>query len=91
MSTIIICAGKSLSPAPGRYNSAGFDAAVREMSASLCPPYEGKRLNPEGKNVLIGEGRPALDTAEKNPSPLRMVGGQYAQRDCFSFLHRHRA
>lgn len=65
MSTIIICAGKSLSPAPGRYNSAGFDAAVREMSASLCPPYEGKRLNPEGKNVLIGEGRPALDTAEK--------------------------
>ena len=55
MSTIIICAGKSLSPAPERYNSAGFDAAVREMSASLCPPYEGKRLNAEGKTVLIGE------------------------------------
>ena len=65
MSTMIICAGRSLSPAPGKYDSAGFDAAVKEASALVCPPYEGKKFNPEGKTVLIGEGRPALDTAEK--------------------------
>ena len=65
MSTIIICAGKSISPAPGKYDSAGFDAAVREAINSICPPYDGKKYNTEGKTVLIGEGTPALDTAEK--------------------------
>ena len=65
MSTMIICAGRSLLPAPGKYDSAGFDAAVREMSASHCPPYNGKKFNPEGKIVLIGEGMPAMDTAKK--------------------------
>lgn len=65
MSTLIICAGKSLTPPPGSYDSVGFDAAVKEAANSLCPPYEGKKFNPEGKIVLIGEGMPALDTAEK--------------------------
>lgn len=65
MSTMIICAGKSMSPAVGRYDSAGFDAAIREAAMSVCPPYDGKRFNAEGKTVLIAEGRPALDTAEK--------------------------
>ena len=65
MSTMIICAGRSLLPAPGKYDSAGFDAAVKEMSASPCPPYNGKKFNPEGKIVLIGEGTPAMDTAKK--------------------------
>jgi len=65
MSTLIICAGKSISPAPGKYDSAGFDAAIKEALSSVCPPYEGKKFNPEGKTVLIGEGTPALDTAEK--------------------------
>lgn len=65
MSTLIICVGKSMSLAPGRYDSAGFDAAVKETINSVCPPYDGKKYNPEGKTVLIGEGMPALDTAEK--------------------------
>lgn len=65
MSTLIICVGKEMSPAPGKYDSAGFDAAVSEIINSPCPPYEGKKYNPEGKTVLIGGGIPALDTAEK--------------------------
>lgn len=65
MSTLIICAGKSLTPPAGSYDSAGFDAAVKEAAKQLCPPYEGKKFNPDGKKVLIGEGLPALDTAEK--------------------------
>jgi len=65
MSTLIICAGKSMSPAPGRYDSVGFDCAVMEAASSVCPPYDGRKFNPEGKTVLIGEGMPALDTAEK--------------------------
>jgi len=71
MSTLIICAGKSISPAPGRYDSAGFDAAVMEAISSVCPPYDGKKYNPEGKTVLIGEGMPALDTAEKLLLPCK--------------------
>lgn len=65
MRTLIICVGKEMSPAAGKYDSAGFDAAVNEAINSACPPYEGKKYNPEGKTVLIGEGLPALDTAEK--------------------------
>ena len=65
MSTTIICVGKSMSPAAGRYDSAGFDAAVNEIINSPCPPYEGKKYNPAGKTVLIAGGIPALDTAEK--------------------------
>lgn len=65
MSTMIICVGKSTSPAEGNYSSAAFDAAVAEIMSTPCPPYEGKKYNAEGKTVLIGEGVPALDTAEK--------------------------
>ena len=65
MSTLVICVGKTMTPAAGSYDSAGFDAAVREIMNSACPPYDGRKYNPEGKTVLIGEGLPALDTAEK--------------------------
>ncbi len=71
MSTMIICTGKSLSPAPGRYDSAAFDSAVQNALESVCPPYDGRQYNPEGKTVLIGEGMPALDTAEKILLPCR--------------------
>lgn len=54
-----------MTPGPGKYDSAAFDAAVEKIMNSVCPPYEGKKYNPEGKTVLIGEGLPALDTAEK--------------------------
>ena len=64
MSTMIICVGKPMSPA-GKYDSVGFDAAIREIFDSACLPYSGKKFNAEGKTVLIGEGMPALDTAEK--------------------------
>ena len=39
MSTLIICVGKEMSPAPGKYDSAGFDAAVSQIINSPCPPY----------------------------------------------------
>jgi len=65
MSTLIICAGRTLTPPPGSYDSAAFDAAIKEAAGQPCPPYEGRKFNPEGKRVLIGEGMPAQDTAEK--------------------------
>lgn len=65
MSTLIICAGKSMSSAPGKIDSAAFDAAVNEAINSVCTPYDGKKYNPEGKTVLIGEGITALNAAEK--------------------------
>ena len=65
MSTMIICAGSAPVPESGNYDSAGFDAAVLAGMESPCPPYDGRKYNPAGKSVLIGEGRPALDTAEK--------------------------
>lgn len=69
MSTTIICAGNSMCPPPGSYDSAGFDAAVRATAASACAPYEGRRFNTEGKTVLIAEGSAALETAQKLLSP----------------------
>jgi len=71
MSTIIICVGKSMSIVPGKYDSAGFDAAVKESFMSDCIPYDGNKLNTEGKTVLIGEGLPALATAEKMLLPCQ--------------------
>lgn len=65
MSTTIICVGKPMSPAAGKYDSAAFDRAVEDLFASPCPAYEGKKFKTEGKIVLIGEGMPAWDTAEK--------------------------
>ena len=65
MSTTIICAGKSNLPVSGKYDSSGFDVAVHAALESDCAPYEGRKYNAEGKHVLIGEGRPASDTAEK--------------------------
>lgn len=69
MSTTIICVGKTMSPAPGSYDSAAFDAAIREIAESACPPYEGKMFKAGEKTVLIGEGMPALDTAKKVLQP----------------------
>lgn len=65
MSTLIICVGSSMCPAPGKYDSAGFDAAIDEMMGESCPPYDGRKYDASGKSVLIGEGLPAQDTAEK--------------------------
>jgi len=96
MSTTIICVGKTTSPAPGKYDSAGFDAAVKDIMMTPCPQYSGKQFNPAGRTVIIGEGVPALDTAEKmllprewsldpllNEIPLRSftdTGQSYTQR-----------
>ena len=65
MSTLIICAGISAPLARGNYDSAGFDAAVRDAVNSPCLPYGGRKYGAEGKTVLIGEGLSARDTAEK--------------------------
>ena len=65
MSITILCTGEPKHRVSGKYSSAGFDAAIQEEMNSGILPYNGRRYNPEGKTVWIGEGRLAQDTAEK--------------------------
>ncbi len=65
ISILIFCVGESLQSLEGRYSSADFDAAVRTVLSSGIKPYTGRKQDPAGRSVLIGEGRPALETAEQ--------------------------
>ena len=65
MSTTIICVGQPVCPVKGKYNSAGFDAAVAASQEAAILPYNGKQYNPAGRIVLLGEGRLARETADQ--------------------------
>ena len=65
MSILIFCAGMPVNKAAGKYNSSGFDAAIQEELRSAADFTAGKKLDPAGRTVLVGEGVPAGDTAEK--------------------------
>ena len=69
MSILIFCAGTPANKASGRYDSSGFDAAIAEEQRSTADFTAGKKLNPAGREILIGEGLTARDTAEKLLSP----------------------
>ena len=65
MSITILCTGEPEKRAEGKYSSSEFDAAMRAELDSCILPYTGRKYNPEGKTVWIGEGRLAQDTAEQ--------------------------
>ena len=65
MSITILCTGEPEKRAEGKYSSSEFDATMRAESDSCILPYTGRKYNPEGKTVWIGEGRLAQDTAEQ--------------------------
>ena len=65
MSFTIICIVQPENPVQGTYTSAGFDAAVHAELGSAVLPYNGRRYNPDGKQIWLGEGMPAQDTANK--------------------------
>ena len=73
MSITILCTGEPEHAAKGACSSAGFDEAIhREMNSGILP-YTGRRYNPDGKKVWIGEGLPAADTAKKLLLPCQPV------------------
>ena len=65
MSILIFCAGMPVKKASGKYDSSGFDTAMLEEQNSAADFCAGKKIDPAGREVLIGEGRTAGDTAEK--------------------------
>ena len=65
MSITILCSGVPEHPLSGKYSSAGFDAAVQAERASAVLPYAGRKHDPAGRDVLVGEDAPALHTAEQ--------------------------
>ena len=73
MSFTIICIGLPEKPVQGTYTSAGFDAAVHAELGSAVLPYNGRRYNPDGKQIWLGEGMPAQDTANKILLPCSPV------------------
>ena len=73
MSFTIICIGQPENPVQGTYTSAGFDAAVHAELGSAVLPYNGRRYNPDGKQIWLGEGMPAQDTANKILLPCSPV------------------
>ena len=65
MSITILCSGKPEHPLSGKYTSVGFDAAIQAERASAVLPYTGRKHDPAGRDVLVGEDAPALHTAEQ--------------------------
>ena len=65
MSITILCTGEPEKRAEGKFSSSEFDAVMRMELESNILPYTGRKYNPEGKTVWIGEGRLAKDTAEQ--------------------------
>ena len=54
-------------------DSRGFEAAVLKEKESEILPYNSKIIDPRGRKVLIGEGLPARDTAEKLFLPCELT------------------
>ena len=73
MSITILCTGVPEHPLAGKYNSAGFDAAVQAERSSGVLPYSGRKHNPSGRPVLIAGGTPARNTAEQLILPCTPV------------------
>lgn len=63
MSITILCTGAPQHPVEGKLSSAEFDAAVSAAHASGIQPYSGRKFDPVGRMVLMGEGRLCADTA----------------------------
>lgn len=73
MSITILCTGSPKAPLQGKYDSAGFDFAFAASLASVIQPYSGRRFDPAGRRVLIGEGQLAADTAAQLILPCSPV------------------
>ena len=73
MSILIFCAGLPVNKASGKYDSSGFDAAMLEEQNSMADFSAGKKLDAAGREVLIGEGLPARNTAEKLLQPCQLT------------------
>ena len=65
MSITILCTGVPEHALGGKYSSAGFDAAVQAERGSDIVPYAGRKHDPAGRPVLIGEDGLARRTADQ--------------------------
>ncbi len=65
MSITILCSGMPEHPLSGKYSSVGFDAAIQAERSSAVLPYTGRKHDPAGRDVLVGEDVPARHTAEQ--------------------------
>ena len=65
MSITILCTGAPEHAIGGKYTSAGFDAAVQAERNSNIVPYGGRKHDPAGRTVLVGEDPLARRTAEQ--------------------------
>ncbi len=72
MSITILCVGKSQFPLEGKYSSLAFAEALERERNSEVLPYSGRQYDPAQRNVLIGEGQRAADTAKKLILPCTM-------------------
>ena len=92
MSITILCTGAPEHAIGGKYSSVGFDAAVQAERNSNIVPYGGRKHDPAGRTVLIGEDPLARRTAEQLilPAALRAGYGAAAERDYCPLLCRHR-
>ena len=70
MSLIILCVGKSAKALGGLYNSAEFDAAMASLHSSEMVSHVERRINADGRILLLGEGRLARSTVEKALMPM---------------------
>ena len=68
MSITILCTGAPEHAIGGKYSSAGFDAAVQAERNSNIVPYGGRKHDPAGRTVLVGEDPLARRTAEPGRS-----------------------
>ena len=73
MSILIFCTGMPVNKASGKYDSAGFDTAMLEEQSSAADASDGRKLDPAGRKVLIGEGFTAENTAEKLLLPCQFT------------------
>ena len=73
MSMLIFCTGEAVNKLSGMLDSKGFEAAVVKEKNSEVIPFEGKKIDPGSRTVLIGEGLQAKDTAEKILLPCRLT------------------
>ncbi len=65
MSVLIIATGTPLKPAEGKMDSAAFDIAVREQQNGPMEPYTGRKADPSGRPVWVGEDPQSAETAKQ--------------------------
>ena len=64
MKVLILCTGAPAQPLNGEYSSGEFDAALAlAQESGICPPPQGRKIDPSGRTVYLAEGGLAVATA----------------------------